>query len=204
MFKRPSLLSTGTTGSRRRSRPSGLYKPIRVERVFAALAGVILLVVPLYLWRKPPGIDGGGTEPVAEAEASLVLNARQDAPEIPSPVRLGEVRTIGCGNGPRPRTSETRCDRLPFFEKALAEAIRNNADCAPPSTTEATVSFVLSIDFAREKLHLWPGRSGSLRRPQANELLRCVLRDIPEPDWSSLSPKHRSYELNVLATYPAS
>lgn len=200
MIKR-SLLPPSTLGSRRRNGSSGLYKPMRVERVFAVLVGVVFLVVPLYLWRKPSGIDGGGTEPVAEAEASLVLEASQKPREEPSPVRLGEPRVIRCGSGPRARLSEERCDRLPVFESALVEAIRNNAECAPPTTTEATVSFVLSVDFEKEKLHLWPGRSGSLRRPQANDLLRCVLRDIAVSDWGSIAHRHRFYEISVLATY---
>jgi len=201
MAKRPSILPPSKPGPRRRSGPGGLSKPIRVERVFALLAGVVLLVVPLYFWRKPKGIEGKEQQPVAANEASLVLDSKQAPPEPPSRARLGEVRIVRCGDGPRAKLPEDRCDRLPFFENALLEAIKKNDACAPSSGAEATVSFVLSIDFQQEKVHLWPGRSGSLRRPQANDLLRCVQRDITVPDWSAIAHRHRFYEISVLATY---
>ena len=200
MVKVPSLLPPSKPGPRRRSGSGGLYKSMPVERVLAVLAGVILLVLPLYFWRKPSGIDAKGSA-VDDKEARLVLDAKQAQREPPSPVRLGEVRAIRCGDGPRARLPEDRCDRLPFFEHGLVESIRKNADCAPISENEETVSFVLSIDFQEKKLHLWPGQSGSLRRPRANDLLRCVLRDLPTPEWDTIAHKHRFYEIAVMATY---
>lgn len=201
MVKTPSLLPPSKPGPRRRSGSGGLYKPMAVERVLAVLVGVVLLVIPLYFWRKPSGIDAKDPAPVDENEARLVLDSKKAQRETPSPVRLGEVRLVRCGDGPKARLTDERCDRVPFFESALVESIRKNADCAPVSENDETVSFVLSIDFADKKFHLWPGQSGTLRRPRANDLLRCVLRDLPTPEWDTIAHKHRFYEIAVMATY---
>lgn len=199
MPKRPSLLPP-TKGSRRRS-SNGPARPLRVEIVIALVTGLLFLVVPLYLFRKPAGIDGGAREVVAEADASLVLDIEPREIEVPTKLTLEGARILHCGNQRGSGTPSERCDRLPFFEEALAKAIVDNESCAPTSLEETSVNFVLSVDFGEEKLHLWPGQSGSLRRPRANELLRCVMRDLPSPDWASIQHQHRFYEVSVMATY---
>lgn len=167
------------------------------------MAALVFLVVPLYLWRRPAGIEGAVPEDlVAEADANLVLDIEPPAVEEPPRIKLGEPRTLRCIDESGARLPGERCDRLPFFEEALMQAIHENVDCAPVSLSESTVNFVLTVDFAEESLHLWPGQSGSLRRPQANELLRCVLRDIDKPDFSAFPHRFQRYELSVMATYP--
>ena len=74
--------------------------------------------------------------------------------------------------------------------------------CAPPSTAPFTVSFVLTVDVDRTKLHLWAGRSGTLKRRAANDLIRCVEHAIAPPDWNAASHQYAKYEINVIASYP--
>lgn len=198
MPQRPSLLPPSS--SRKRSGSSGLFRPMRLEVAIGAATALVILALPLYLWRRPAAMDGGGKrrEPaLAESEASLLVAPRE--PEPQAKVTLGEVRTLSC-KGLAGSQAE-RCDRLPFFEEGLTKAIVENSSCAPISSSEESVSFVLTVDFSQKKLHLWPGRSGSLRRPRANDLVRCVLRDIPTPEWSTLPHQHRRYEIGVMATY---
>lgn len=137
----------------------------------------------------------------AASTSALAADAGPSEADLSPKVALGTVRTLKCVDAKGAKTPPERCDRLAPLEQALTEAIRKNARCAPVSTREATLNFVLTVDFAEQKLHLWPGQSGNLRRPKANELLRCVMRDLPEPDWSTLPHQHRRYEIGVLATY---
>jgi hypothetical protein len=58
------------------------------------------------------------------------------------------------------------------------------------------------VDFARKRLKLFAGRSGTLRGRQARAAIQCVERALPQPDWQSLTHTHTSYVIGVLATYP--
>ena len=66
--------------------------------------------------------------------------------------------------------------------------IRDNIACAPPSAAPFTVSFVLTADFERKKLHLWAGHSGTLKKRDAGDLIRCVEHAIAPPDWNLRPP----------------
>src|SRR5258708_4813322 len=122
----------------------------------------------------------------------------------PKKIVLGDPRTIRClprGGG---RVMVERCEHLVVLEDALARSIRDNAACAPPSTSPFTVSFVLTADFERKKLHLWAGRSGTLKKRNAGDLVRCVEHAIAPPDFAVLAHQYAKYDINVMASYPPS
>lgn len=201
MSRRRSILPS--IPPRRRTSPNGPARPLKAEVVFALAVSLVLLAVPLYLFRRPAAMEGKRAEDVVdEADAALVIDSQPRNEEPDPKVRLTEIRTLQCGDGPAPKLPSERCDRLPALEEALGRAILAQADCAPWSEEEQTVSFVLSVDFAEKKLHLWPGQSGSLRRPKANGLLRCVKRDLRAEDWDALPHEHRRYQIGIMATYP--
>jgi hypothetical protein len=174
-----------------------------------AIAGLvallILVAVPLYLWRRPKPalpvetaraeIDAGAPD----AAAALLPMAPQKAePKL----TLTDAKVIQCG-ARSGRWTKDRCDELPAIGDALARAIRENVACAPISVTPNTVSFVLKLDFDRKKTHLWAGRSGTLRRRAAADLIKCVEHAMPKIDWPATAHQFMRYELNVVASYPA-
>lgn len=199
------LSSNAPIPPRRRTGQSGPARPLRAEVILALAVALVFLAVPLYLFRRPAAMEGREAEDiVADSEAALLIDAQPRDVEVEPLVKLGETRTLRCGDGPTPALPSERCDRLPLLEEALGRAILGKAACAPPSPEPQTVSFVLSVDFVEKKLHLWPGQSGSLKRPQANDLLRCVLRELGPFDWESVAHQHRRYQVGVMATYPPS
>jgi len=106
--------------------------------------------------------------------------------------------------GQRLHRAPERCDHLTTFEDSLARAIRERSSCAPASKIAYTVSFVMESDFHRKKLTLFAGKSSSIKREKAKELLRCVKAGMPTPDWSTIPHQYARYKVNVVATYPAS
>jgi hypothetical protein len=174
------------------------------------LALLVLVAVPLYLWRRPKPI-----EPNA-ADAGRMQLSEAGAPDAAAPIQpeagivattkaaLSEPKTIRCIPATGGRMSRERCDRLTVIESSLLRAIRENFACAPQSPQAFTVSFVLWVDFARKKTHVWAGRSGTLKKPAAADLIRCVERAIPEPDWDRISHQYAKYDINVMASYPGS
>jgi len=117
-------------------------------------------------------------------------------------VALGEPRTVKCIPKAGGRVMAERCDHLVAIEDALTRAIRENMACAPPSVIPFSVSFVLTVEFDRKKLHLWAGRSGTLKKRASGDLIRCVEHAIAPPDFATLAHQYAKYDVNVMASYP--
>jgi hypothetical protein len=175
------------------------------------IAVVVVVALPIYLYRRPKPItpldgDAGLHADVSDAgaDAGASQMAAQSDAGAPKRMTLGEPKVIKCVPKGGGRVTSERCDHMPVLEDALARSIRDNVACAPASAAPYTVSFVLTTDFNRKKLHLWAGQSGSLKKRNAGDLIRCVEHAIAQPDWNTVAHQYAKYEINVLASYPAS
>jgi len=174
------------------------------------IALLVLVALPLYLWRRPkpippPEVDAGPRAELADAASPDAAGASATADAGASKrVVLSDPKTIRCVPKGGGRVTVERCDHLTSLEDTLTRSIRENAACAPPMSRQFTVSFVLTVDFDRKKLHLWAGRSGSLKKRNAGDLIRCVEHAITPPDFSIVAHQYAKYEINVIAAYPAS
>ncbi len=183
-------------------------RPLRAQLVVALVALLVLVAVPLYLWRRPSGIENAGT-PSASASAALLASvlaqqARLEAGVADERVKLGAVQKVRCSASPASKGEEgPLCDQLPFFEEALATAIRENVNCAPKVDSAGTINFVLKIDFSKRSIAVFPGASGSWKGPQAKKATTCVKRSLPAVDWTAIPHRHRFYLLAIMASYPA-
>jgi hypothetical protein len=188
----------------------GGERPLRAQLVVALIVGLVLLAVPLYLWRRPSGTENAPADAAAadrdatsafDAGAAGLLDGAAN-----ERFKLAPVQRVKCSAGPGARGQEgSLCDQLPIFEQALAKAIKDSVDCAPKSNKEGTINYVLSVDFAKKRLHVFPGASGSWRGPQARRAAKCVLGSLPAPAWGSIQHQYRFYQIAILTTYvPAS
>jgi hypothetical protein len=175
----------------------GGERPVQLQIIIALVAALILVAVPLYLWRRPQ------PDAVPNADAAVVDGG---APTLPQPlaivvdagapgVKLSPYTTI--------KTPPERCDHVQFFEDALARAVRDNLSCAPAAKTSYTVSFLVDSDFRRKKWTLSTGKSSSLKKDKSRELVRCLKKAMPTPDWATIPHQYARYKVNVTATYPA-
>jgi hypothetical protein len=181
---------------------------LRLQIIIALVAGLILVAVPLYLWRRPrPESIPSADAAVADAGAGQFEGGSPivafDA-GVTGGITLSPFSTLKCSNPGPGKTSPERCDHVTFFEDGLARAVRDNAACAPSSKASFTVSFVMETDFRAKKLNLFAGKSSSLKREKAQQLLRCIKRALPSPDWGTIPHQYVRYKVNVVATYPPS
>jgi hypothetical protein len=178
----------------------GGERPVRLQMIIALVGGLILVAVPLYLIRRPqpepiPTADAAVVDAGVNPEAGALLNAGKQS------IALSAFTTIRCENPGPGKTPPERCDHIHFFEDGLSRAIRDNAVCAPASKTPIQVSYVLEMDFRRKKLNLFSGKSTSVKKERIKELMRCVRRALPTPDWG-IPHQYVKYKINVMATYP--
>jgi hypothetical protein len=177
--------------------------------ILTLIALLVLVALPLYLWRhpKPRGpipVDAGAAQPV---DAGAPEDAAPPPPDGGAAAfggrkaTLSDPKIVRCAPATGGRVTPDRCDRIAWFEDALVRAIRENVACAPQTPASYTVSFVLTVDFAHKKTHVWAGKSGTLRKHGAAELLRCVERALPAPEWERGVHQYARYEINVVASY---
>ena len=206
----PSLPPTNPAPLRHLGTSNG-PRPLRSPAVLGLIALLVLVALPVYLLRRPKPTKIAAVEPVPRADAAAPVStpAPVAVPLVPETapskrIALADAKTARCVSRGGGRVTTERCDRLAPFEDALARAIRDNVACAPPALGPYTVSFVLSLDFDRKSMHLWAGRSGSIKKRLAGDLIRCVEHAIVPPDWETVAHQHQKYDVNVIAAYPGS
>jgi hypothetical protein len=188
----------------------GRDRPLRAQIVVALVAVCILIAVPLYLLRRPGGksaalasasaaLDAGKAPAAAGSSAAVVTPL--DGGKPPERLRVAAVQHVRCGSTANGGHEGNICDSVPFFEEALSKAVRENPDCAPKANEQGTLNYVLTVDFQRKSLHLFPGASGQWRGKQARRSVNCVKRAFASPDWSNTQHQYRFYTIAVLATY---
>jgi hypothetical protein len=185
-------------------------RPLRAQIIVALVAVCILIAVPLYLLRRPGGKSGAlgsasaaldaGKPPALLTDGGIALTPL-DAGKPPERLRVASVQHVRCGSTANGGHEGNVCDSVPFFEEALSKAVRDNPDCSPKANEQGTLNYVLTVDFQRKVLHLFPGASGQWRGKQARRAITCVKRAFANPDWATLQHQYRFYTIAVLATY---
>jgi hypothetical protein len=189
---------------------SNRERPLRAQIVVALVAVCILIAVPLYLLRRPGGKSAAIASASALLDAGKAPLAVTDAGAAVTPLDAGKpaerlhvaaVQHVRCGASAGGGHEGNVCDSVPFFEDALSKAVRENPDCSPKANEQGTLNYVLTVDFQRKALHLFPGASGQWRGKQARRAIACVKRAFAAPDWSTIQHQYRFYTIAVLATY---
>jgi hypothetical protein len=183
-------------------------RPIKAQLIVALVALIILLAVPLYLWRRPSihpnPADAGVASAMATASiAPPVASVPPPAPFQPAQARINPLQRVRCGASRTRASSGMTCDALPALEHAFVEAVQQSFDCAPKTAKEGTINHVLEIDFTRKTLHVFPGKSGDWHGPSARRTTKCVEHALGKPDFSSMQHAHAYYALAIMANYPA-
>jgi hypothetical protein len=178
--------------------------------VVALVVGLVLLAVPLYLWRRPSGTENAPASGDASAASPSAAPTIQRLPVpdagslVDERVHLDPPQRVKCSASARSRGQEGNlCDQLEVFERALAKAIKENVDCAPKTGKDGNLNYVLGVDFNAKRLHVFPGASGMWKGPQARKATACVKRSLPAPEWDKIKHQYRYYMIAILAKYPA-
>jgi len=199
----PSLRRLGVGGSTTNERP------MRAQLVVAAAVSLMLVAVPLYLWRRPGLASQADAPTAAEANKVAVAVAAKPLTEpkvshaVESGLKLEPVVRVSCGSAAnRLSTLGELCDRLPPLEEALIRAIQESQVCVPKSAKKSAINHVLTVDFTTKRLHIFPGKSGDWKGRSARKVTDCVTRALPKVDWGAITHKYRYYVIAQMVKYP--
>jgi hypothetical protein len=194
--------------------PSSFDRPARIQMVVALLLGFVLVVVPLYLWRRPRAetepvsnsADGQPAVVLTSAEAGVFVGGFGDA-GASTLVALSEVHVLECHDPGSKKTTPSECDHLAAFDKALTKAVEDAANCVSGPVGGGAIVYVADVSFQRKKspIALTLPREGRTMKnakvigacsAAVKKNLSAVSLDVSQPH------QHTRYKISVTATYP--
>lgn len=185
-----------------------------MQVILALVAALVLVAVPLYLWRRPqpaniPSADAAtmSANPLMPPPGPSTADPQSPTQLVPPSagpqIQIAPVKTLKCQDPGNSRTPPERCDGVRFFEDSLTRAIKDSVSCAPPSKSGFVVSYILEMHFGKKRTNLFMGKSTTLSKSRRRELTRCVERAMQTVDWDRIPHQHQKYTINAIATYPA-
>ncbi len=178
-------------------------RPARWQTGAAVGLGIVLLAVPLYLWRRPRSVTapvGREAPDAGDLEASVVPND-----DSASGALLGETRVLGCSDpaGRRILAGEA-CDHLAAVEKGFAHAILDAKDCGSQAGG-GTIVYVADISFVRRRPSInvsLPKDGRSLSNAKAVAIcMTAVRRNTAALSLDGISHAHARYQIAITVTY---
>jgi hypothetical protein len=181
-------------------------RPARWQTVTAIVLGVVLVSVPLYLWRRPRS----ATEPVVRDDAAepaaveFIDAAATEEDAAAHSLVLGDPRVLECKDTGSGHTLPEKCDHIPQLEKAFAQAIVDSRDCLPPQPASATITYVADVALSRKKLVVSAPKDGrSVKNYKLVEAcVTSVRRGLSALSMDGLPHAHARYKIALSATYP--
>jgi len=165
----PSSLGTSRLTETAADALLGGDRPARLQMIAALVLGLVLVAIPLYLWRRPrseavtvtsEAQQAASAASAASAAAALSgpnaangaggANGAARASDADS-VLLSEARVLECHDPGSKHTAATDCDHLASIKKALAQAIKDNASCLPTAAGGGTLVYVVDVSFQRKR-----------------------------------------------------
>jgi hypothetical protein len=186
----------------------------KLQLAGAFLVGILLLTVPLYLWRRPRAVQkpaqatAGAVDPPrdAGAAASAVPAPVPEAAPPPLPVRLAEPRILECHDPGATHTPPEQCDHIPAFEKAFADAIEASHDCVPGEAGMGSIEYVADLSFGRKNnpiLVQLPQNGRSYKNSRIVATCAAGVRNrLTTLPLGALAHGHTRYKVALIASYP--
>ena len=177
-------------------------RPARLQMIVALVLGVVLVAIPLYLWRRPRADTVSAAAP---PDAGILDDAGTAPPagegDKPS---LGEMRVLACQDPGPKKTSPADCDHLVDVEKALAKAIEDTASCLPHDVGGGSIVYVADVSFKRKAINVATPRDGrSLKNAKAVGVCQAAVKSrLAALSLDAVTHAHARYKIAVTATYP--
>jgi hypothetical protein len=180
--------------------------PARLQMIVALILGLVLVAIPLYLWRRPRaesiavsrtgGADGGS---LSTAVTTPPSSADSDAK-----ITLSEPRVLQCQDAGTKKTAPEQCDHLPDLEKAFAKAIEGSASCLSKDVGGGTVQYVADVSFKKKSIGVSAPKEGrTLKNAKAASACASAVKGmLSGVALDAMTHQHARYKLSITATYP--
>lgn len=182
-------------------------RPARLQMLVALVLGLVLVAIPLYLWRRPRAESIAAT---GSADAGVDPNAAAAPTTSASPAdegkpTLGEPKSIMCQDPGPKKTAPEQCDRLADVEKAFAKAIEDTAaSCIPKDAGGGTIQFVADVSFKRKALNVSTPKDGrTMKNGKVVSACQSAVKSrLQAVSLDAVQHAHARYKIAITASYP--
>jgi len=178
--------------------------------IAVVLLGLLLVAVPLYLWRRPravpdvPAGDAGALDGDLLDAAFVVPDDLDAAPD--SGLRFGDPRVIECRDPGSKKTPTEQCDALPAFTKSFTAAIVAAKECLPATAGPGTITYVAEVSFSKHHAPVTVSLPKDGRSYKGMKLIggcaAAVRSAASGLSLEGLPHAHTHYKIAVTVTYP--
>lgn len=171
--------------------------------IVALILGLVLVAIPLYLWRRPRAESIAVTPGAGGASAATSAVAPISTSDDSKPT-LGEPRTLLCQDPGPKKTAPEQCDHVVDLEKAFAKAIEETASCVPRDAGGGTIQYVTDVSFKRKAINVaTPKDTRSLKNTKVVSACQAAVKSkLQALPLESLAHTHARYKIAITATYP--
>ena len=178
-------------------------RPARLQMIVALILGLVLVAIPLYLWRRPR------TESISVSAGTLdasVLPAVTAAPTsgVDEKLVIGEPKILSCHDPGPKKTPPDQCDHVAELEKAFAKSIEDSTSCVPREAGGGTIIFVADVNFKKKTVGVSTPKEGRTLKSSkiAGGCERAVKSKLSSLPFESIKHGHVRYRVSITATYP--
>ncbi|MBX3227761.1 MAG: hypothetical protein KIT84_15500 [Labilithrix sp.] len=179
-------------------------RPARIQMIVALILGLVLVAIPLYLWRRPRAESISATIGTTDAGALPAVTAGGPGSAPDEKLTLGDPKVVSCHDAGPKTTPPEKCDHLPEIERLFAKAIEDSAGCASKDPGGGSIVWVLDVTFKRKTALAMAAKAGNTMKSKkvissCEKTLRAKLPSLP---YDTTKHEHARYFLSITATYP--
>ena len=171
--------------------------------IVALILGLVLVAIPLYLWRRPRaeaiavqsgGLDAGALPPVTAASTAPVEEK----------LIVGEPKNLSCHDPGPKKTPPEQCDHVVELERAFAKAIEENASCITRDVGGGTIIYVADVTFKKKLVGVSTPKEGrTLKSTKAAATCEKAVRNrLVTLPFDTIKHEHARTRVSITATYP--
>jgi hypothetical protein len=182
---------------------SQVDRPARLQMIVALVLGLVLVAIPLYLWRRPRAESIAAQSTITDAGAGTAVTGASPSATDEKLV-IGEAKTLSCHDPGPKKTAPEQCDHVAELEKAFAKAIEENATCVTKDVGGGTIIYIADVTFKKKSVTVATPKEGRTLKSAkvataCEKVVRGKLATLP---LDAMKHEHARYRVSITATYP--
>jgi hypothetical protein len=171
--------------------------------IVALILGLVLVAIPLYLWRRPRAesisVNAGGADGGVLPAVTAASTGGTDEKLV-----IGDVKILSCHDPGPKKTPPEQCDHVAELEKAFAKAIEESASCVSRDSGGGSIIYIADVGFKKKTVTVSTPREGrTLKSPKvAGTCEKAVKGRLSSLSYDTIKHEHARYRVSITATYP--